>query len=258
MKRNLSRGWADYPEHFSSSEDVVKYDELFASDACERSCWEVQRPILLSSLTELLACSSATGRGALDFACGTGRITEVVRDAGWAVVGLDGSPAMLDLARRRLPNVEFRVGRLGEPATDEWASFDGGFQLITTFRFFLNAPSEERATILGLLAELLSPGGYLVLNNHGSSPSLRSISLWVRRKHESTVLTQREFRMLLDTADLKIEQQWGGHILTRSLYRVSIVGTAVRAIERHLPSSSLGRWMLRRVGANQTYVCSRS
>lgn len=258
MKRNLSQGWSGYSQHFSSAEDVVQYDDLFASDPCERACWAVQQPILIATLTALRAESSGADRPALDFACGTGRVTRVAVEAGWRVVGLDASETMLDLARHRLPDVEFHHGRLGEPETDDWVSTHGGFPLITAFRFFLNAPVDQREAVLALLADQLSSNGYVVLNNHGSAPSLRGISLRVRRKGGSTELTQRAFREMLGTARLQVIDQWGGHIMTRSLYGVTGVGVVVRALERLLPHSSVGRGLLRRFGSNQTYVCIRS
>ena len=39
----------------------------------------------------------------LDLCCGTGLMTAELAERGYEMVGLDASPAMLDLARRRLP-----------------------------------------------------------------------------------------------------------------------------------------------------------
>jgi 2-polyprenyl-3-methyl-5-hydroxy-6-metoxy-1,4-benzoquinol methylase len=53
----------------------------------------------------------APGR-ALDAACGTGRHAAFLAERGHSVIGVDQSQAMLELARRRLPDTEFRLGDL--------------------------------------------------------------------------------------------------------------------------------------------------
>jgi SAM-dependent methyltransferase len=258
MKANRSEGWSDYSQYFSSTDDVTKYDALFESDACEHACWGVQRPLLLSVLRDLHGGDSTDASRALDFACGTGRVTVVVRDAGWDVVGLDASPAMIEPARARLPDVEFREGLLGDAETDQWLAGIGGFQLITAFRFFLNASAADRGPILQLLAAQLAATGRLVVNNHGSGPSLRNLGLRVRRKAGSTMIAQRDFVTMLTDAGLHVERQWGGQIFARSLYGAPVVGGVCRAVERLLPRSTFGRRFVRQFGANQMYVCRRA
>ncbi len=59
----------------------------------------------------------ATARGfrggpTLDLACGTGGATRPMRDRGFEVDGVDGSEAMLAVARAKLPEVRFRRGDL--------------------------------------------------------------------------------------------------------------------------------------------------
>lgn len=57
---------------------------------------------------------------ALDAACGTGRLTARLAAHGHRVIGVDGSETMLDKARLRLPDVEFRRGDLlALPLPDE-------------------------------------------------------------------------------------------------------------------------------------------
>lgn len=48
----------------------------------------------------------------LDAACGTGRHAAELSRRGQRVVGVDASAAMLELARQRVPNAEFRAGEL--------------------------------------------------------------------------------------------------------------------------------------------------
>ena len=52
------------------------------------------------------------------------------------------------------------------------------FNLITAFRFFLNAEPELRSAAIGALAELLEEDGYFVFNNHQNSGSL-----WIKLRY---------------------------------------------------------------------------
>ena len=150
---------------------------------------------------------------ALDFACGTGRITEVVRDSTWQVIGLDASAAMIEQARIRLPGVVFLHGFLEDQDIQAaLRAFDRPFKLVTAFRFFLNAPAESRVPTLRGLVEQLDATGVLVLNNHGSGPSLRNAGLHLRRKLGSTTISQREFAELLRSAGLVVEARWGAQV----------------------------------------------
>jgi ubiquinone/menaquinone biosynthesis C-methylase UbiE len=62
---------------------------------------------------ELLAPTS--GETILDAACGTGRYTVAIAQAGAAVIGLDFSTEMLAIARRRMTTTEFHAADLTKP-----------------------------------------------------------------------------------------------------------------------------------------------
>ena len=47
-----------------------------------------------------------SGRTLLDCTCGSGMTAQAAQELGWRVTGVDASPAMLDRARTRLPDVE--------------------------------------------------------------------------------------------------------------------------------------------------------
>jgi SAM-dependent methyltransferase len=62
-------------------------------------------------------------RRALDAACGTGRVSAHLAEAGHAVVGVDMTPEMLELARAKVPDAQFLLGRLEDLPVDD-AAFD--------------------------------------------------------------------------------------------------------------------------------------
>jgi SAM-dependent methyltransferase len=97
----------------------------------------------------------------LDFACGTGRITQVVAPLAHEAVGVDIAPSMLAAARARCPSVRFVQADLTREAVDL-----GEFDLATSFRFFGNAQDELRGAALHAIAQRLRPRAHLVINSH--------------------------------------------------------------------------------------------
>lgn len=97
-------------------------------------------------------------RSVLDAGCGTGRVAIELARRGIAVVGIDADPAMLATARRRAPELEWRLADL---ATVELApgSFDA-VVLAGNVMIFL-APGSE-AEVVTNLAGALRPGGLMV------------------------------------------------------------------------------------------------
>jgi len=95
---------------------------------------------------------------ALDAACGTGRHARYLRERGHMVVGVDGSPEMLDKARARVPGADFRVGDLSDlPLQD--ASVDLAVcSLALTHLPNLGPPIRE-------LARVVRAGGRIVLSD---------------------------------------------------------------------------------------------
>ena len=100
------------------------------------------------------------GRAALDFGCGAGRSTRFLRRLGFDPVGVDISPAMLDLARAADPSGRYVLVVDGDYRPLEPARFD----LIFSAFAFDNIPgARHRAEILSGLRRLLTPDGRIVL-----------------------------------------------------------------------------------------------
>jgi ubiquinone/menaquinone biosynthesis C-methylase UbiE len=72
----------------------------------------------------LEALAARPGEQILDAACGTGRYTVALYEAGVEVTGCDFSPAMLTIARAKLPSVELLEADLNQPLPFLDASFD--------------------------------------------------------------------------------------------------------------------------------------
>jgi demethylmenaquinone methyltransferase/2-methoxy-6-polyprenyl-1,4-benzoquinol methylase len=114
----------------------------------------------------------------LDVATGTGAVAlELVRRYGCSVVGIDRSPEMLDVARRRVAaggfgtRIELQTGR-AETLPFGDASFDA-----LTVTYLLRYVDDPAAT-LRELARVVRPGGTMALLEFGVPQSRGARALW--------------------------------------------------------------------------------
>ena len=105
------------------SEPIVGVERTVAAGYGESAASydDVANPLKLAEETvvrELIADYPA-GR-ALDAACGTGRHAEFLASLGHEVIGVDATPEMLSVAKRKVPSARFEVGRLESmPLSDD-------------------------------------------------------------------------------------------------------------------------------------------
>jgi SAM-dependent methyltransferase len=135
----------------------------------------------------------------LDFACGTGRITQTVAPMTAEATGVDISPSMLQEAQRKCPNVRFVHADLTRAEVDL-----GQFDLITSFRFFGNAQDELRTNVLRTLNLRLRDGGYLIVNNHRNPYSISSTLLRLAGINAGLDLTHFKFKRILKAHGFEI------------------------------------------------------
>lgn len=113
---------------------------------------EAEEPIVRAILAGLPAGD------ALDAACGTGRYAAHLAALGHRVIGVDGTAAMLDVARTKLPDVQLREGRL-EALPVEDASID-----VLTCTLALTHVA-DLGPVMREFARVLRPGGTAVLSD---------------------------------------------------------------------------------------------
>lgn len=94
---------------------------------------------MLAAFAELVG----PGRPVLEVGCGTGRITAHLRGLGLDVAGVDLSPGMVEVARRRYPELRFEVGSMAELAAP-----DGGLAGLVAWYSIIQLPPEQLAAQL--------------------------------------------------------------------------------------------------------------
>jgi len=180
----------------------AEYERHYETQTWDRFLWSREREILLEILDKYFAGKNVH---LLDFACGTGRITSFLEDRVTTSTGVDVSESMLAIAKQKLRRTEIieadiTVGNILKPRR---------FNLITAFRFFLNAEDELREETIRGLAELLDEEGYLVFNNHHNlgSPWIKLLYARHRQKNPQgifNVMSIEQMKELAESAGMKI------------------------------------------------------
>jgi len=102
----------------------------------------------------------APGERALDVACGTGGVTELLAASGAEVTGADFAPALVETARRRAEERGLAI-RYDVGDAEALPYEDGAFDVVTSCFGVMFAPNQERAA--AELARVCRPGGRLGL-----------------------------------------------------------------------------------------------
>jgi ubiquinone/menaquinone biosynthesis C-methylase UbiE len=117
---------------------------------------------------EMAATAKQAGGSVLELACGTGRVAIRLARSGASVVGLDLSPYMLEVARRKsvdLANMRWVEGNMQSFQLDEMF----GLIIVTGDAFQHMITPEEQVACLECIKRHLSPGAQLVIHvNHDS------------------------------------------------------------------------------------------
>lgn len=126
----------------------------------QAAAYDAKRSRVLFEARWLARFAASLGPGAhvLDLGCGAGEpIARWFIAEGFTVTGVDFAQPMLDIARTRWPDGDWRLGDMR--ALDLGGTFDG---IIAWNSFFHLRPDEQRSCIADM-ARHLNPGGPLML-----------------------------------------------------------------------------------------------
>ena len=228
-----------YADRFQQKDAVAFYDAAeYGAESYSARIWQWQRPVLENLVKDFCAAQAGPVR-LLDFACGTGRVLSALEPFVTAADGVDISENMVAVARGKCTKARLHVGDvLTEPDL-----LQPGYDLVSCFRFVLNAEPELRGKILRRLRQVLrAPGGRLLVNLHGNSRSLRHPAIVWRRGRErgrqpsETMLNEmslKSLKTLLAESGFAIVRQFGCGMLPPTLYRTPLRRAAF-AVDRAL------------------------
>jgi SAM-dependent methyltransferase len=118
-----------------------------------------------------LAHARDAGGPVLELGCGTGRITLPLSAAGCRVIGADRSPAMLQVLRRKRPELPVLVMDMRAPALR--GTFGRIFCPYSAFTYLVE--ESDRQAFLGWAVSALAPGGRFVLDVFVPRPEMHAL-----------------------------------------------------------------------------------
>jgi SAM-dependent methyltransferase len=223
--------------HLGAEKARAYDDDLWDQRAAKGLDWVVEQRLLADVLRTRLPPGP---QSVADFACGTGRVLEFLGRYDESPVGIDISPDMLDLARDRCPRATVVLGDV----TTTPALAPGPFDLITAFRFFLNAEPDLRIAALAWMRGALRPGGLVVANFHLNPVSLRGAYLRLRMTAATRppMMTLEEARQLFVAHGFTVHEILGyGFLPFRREGRNLLAPAARRGVETSLAGTDFLR-----------------
>jgi SAM-dependent methyltransferase len=243
-----------YSSRFQDRSSVQDYESKeYGASSYSSVVWQWQRPVVEKLIQEFRRGRTGPIR-LLDFACGTGRVTSALEPLVDETLGVDISKNMVALARAKCSKAQLKVGDiLAQPDL-----LEGNFDLITAFRFLLNVEPQMRRRVLRRLHEVIRPDGWLIVNVHGNSRSLRHPAILWRRWRERgqktdamlNEMSPAETRKLLAECGFQIVHQPGFGMLPPTLYRTPLRGLAT-VVDRSLA----GKDCCKDVSIDMMFVC---
>lgn len=241
----------NYRDEFAREDLARTYDSSeYGPHSWSTLLWALEQ----RSLTEILDAPGFLPRRDryLDFACGTARVTSFIAPRFAETAGVDISEAMLELARPRVPDALFRTADVSTEPEVVGANFD----LVTSFRFLLNAdPADRLPALRWMRSRLRDQQSRAIVNNHSNFWTHKAITHGVRRLRgrgrttTGNVLSHREVLRLAQSAGFRVESVHGMGLLGGQTLRV-VPFDRMSALQESLREKPL----VERLGEDQIYV----
>jgi ubiquinone/menaquinone biosynthesis C-methylase UbiE len=221
----------NYNKKFIERSVVERYESIeYNPDSYYAMIWDLEKEYLLSEIKRL----DKSNINYLDFACGTGRVISFLENYVESSIGIDVSEEMLNLAKSKTKRSTLLKQDILEcPLTEK-------YNLITAFRFFLNAEEQLREAALTELRKCMKKDAMLIISIHGNKRSFRYIvyiiNLLLGKKLNQ--LSYRDVESLLSRNGFRIDNYTGIGVMPKYLYRFKLIRGFVHSFDRILYKNS--------------------
>jgi SAM-dependent methyltransferase len=196
---------------------IDSYDEL-AFEYAERFCDELDGKPFDRSLLQRFANMVPSGP-VCDLGCGPGHVTAHLQSLGLKAIGVDLSPKMIEEARRRFTQVEFRVGDM--VLLDIPTESLGG---IVALYSIIHLEPEMLEPAFREMCRVLVPGGQLLVSFHQGQGILHEDDvLGTRVSFDCTLFESDDVSRALECAGLSVAEvtvrrPYGNEYPTKRVY----------------------------------------
>jgi len=139
----------------------------------------------------------APGKRVLDLGCGTAEpIAAYFIKAGFAVTGMDIAPRMIELAKARFPDHDWRVGDM------RTADFGGAYDVLLGWDSFFHLTGDAQRAMIPKFGRHAAPGAMLLFNTGPSEGAVYGDMQGHEIHHAS--LSAAEYKTLLENAGFNV------------------------------------------------------
>jgi SAM-dependent methyltransferase len=243
----------DYSQVFQNTTAVERYEGVqYAADSQSSAVNRRQRRYIRALVSSSFGGQKPTQH---DFACGTGRAVELLRGLVADAHGYDVSAQMIERAKAHGYPAHWHVVDATGPVPKPEPTTEPS--IVTIFRLLLNVPDEVRERAIAFAAEALPTpeSGLLVVQNHGSTRSLRHLSAGKHANNPwySELSDARVYEIFAQHGFTLVERK-GCAIFPRGWYRPKLTKPIVRRLDTLLCKTRI----FDRYAVDVLYVARRS
>jgi SAM-dependent methyltransferase len=181
---------------FKASYDAVA--DAYANEFFD----ELSRKPFDRALLDSFAAAIPQGGTVLDVGCGPGHIARYLSERGVSAAGVDLSPAMVELARKLNPGLEFSAGDMR--AIDQAAN---GLAAIAAFYSIIHIPRAQVPLVLDEFHRVIAADGLLLVSVHGGTGIVhRDEFLGEAVPFEATLFSLGEIVSLVERAGFRVDE----------------------------------------------------
>lgn len=238
-----------YRKSHIDKEKGIKYDKEYCQNSWNSYLWSQEKKCLIDIIKKFCKDENTNY---LDFACGTGRIVSFIEGYVANSTAVDVSSSMLEEALKKVKKTEI----INVDLTTENVLDDRKFDLITAFRFFLNAENDLRNEALKVLSCLLDEQGYLIINSHQNRTNFFVFfKIIIRRFFNKGVnfntMSFRETKSLLRDHDFEIVKIYSVGLLSTPKIKLS------KSLNSKIDTFCSKFWFLSKFSESPILVCRK-